>query len=163
MTARRRSADPPSGRTIFSLSERETFEIGRLLGSRLNGGELVLLVGQLGSGKTVFARGIASGLGIPARDVSSPSYTLVQEYQGGRVPLFHIDLYRLEDPSEIATLGLEDLLGSGAVVVVEWGERVPAAWAQDPLTVRFHDIGESSRRIDLLADSPAAAALAHDA
>ena len=138
------------GGSLFSLSEKETFEIGHTLGRRLNGGELVRLVGQLGVGKTVFARGIASGLGIASGDVCSPSYTLVQEYTGGRLPMFHVDLYRIDQPEEVGTLGMEDLLASGAVVVVEWGERLPPSYGTDSLTARFHDIGEASRRIEML-------------
>ena len=162
MTGAKSSAPWASDGILFSLSEQETFQIGRALGSRLGGGELVLLEGQLGIGKTVFARGIANGLGIPARDVCSPSYTLVQEYTGGRIDMFHVDLYRIEQPDDICTLGLEDLMASGAVVVVEWGERLPEAYGTDALTVRFQDIGEASRRIELLAPSDGCSP-AHDA
>jgi tRNA threonylcarbamoyladenosine biosynthesis protein TsaE len=110
----------------------------------------VLLEGPLGIGKTVFARGIAAGLGIAPEQVCSPSFTLVQEYAGGRVRMYHIDLYRIESVNEVGTLGLEELLSSGAVVVVEWGERLPDAYRRDAMTVRLHDIGEASRRIELL-------------
>ena len=98
-TSRRRRSGPGSSgsrHTLFSLSEQETIEIGRTLGRGLHGGDLVLLEGELGLGKTVLAKGIAAGLGVDPDDVTSPSYTLVQEYEGGRVPLFHLDLYRLD-------------------------------------------------------------------
>ena len=85
--------------------------------------------------------------------VCSPSFTLVHEYSGGRHPLFHVDLYRIEQVEDIGTLGLEELLASGSVVVVEWGERLPEAYRRDALTVRLHDIGEASRRIELQVKS----------
>ncbi|HKQ60803.1 MAG TPA: tRNA (adenosine(37)-N6)-threonylcarbamoyltransferase complex ATPase subunit type 1 TsaE [Candidatus Polarisedimenticolaceae bacterium] len=137
-------------RTVFSLSEDETFEFGRVFARQLRGGELIVLEGELGLGKTVFARGIAVGLGVPAEDVSSPSFTLVQEYRGGRLPLFHVDLYRLNAQDEIRTLGLEELLSGESIVVVEWGERLPLYMLAKAITVRLHDMGEGSRRIELL-------------
>jgi tRNA threonylcarbamoyladenosine biosynthesis protein TsaE len=151
MSSRKRPAGRRGGASggLFSLTEGETYEIGRTLGRQLGGGELVLLEGPLGAGKTVFARGIAAGLGIDPDQVCSPSYTIVQEYNGERSRMYHIDLYRIEHVDEIATLGLEELLESGAVVVVEWGERLPESHRRDAVTVRLHDIGEAARRIEL--------------
>ncbi len=151
MSSGKRSRDQRRGASggLFSLSEGETYEIGRRLGRQFGGGELVLLEGPLGSGKTVFARGIAAGLGIDPDQVCSPSYTIVQEYDGERSRMYHIDLYRIEHVEEIGTLGLEELLGSGAVVVVEWGERLPESYRRHAVTVRLHDIGEAARRIEL--------------
>jgi tRNA threonylcarbamoyladenosine biosynthesis protein TsaE len=144
-------------RTVFSLSEEETLDLGRGLGRALKGGELLLLQGDLGYGKTVFARGVAVALGILPEEVSSPSFTLVHEYVGGRVPLFHIDLYRLETPEdEVGALGIEDILAAGGVVLVEWGEKLPPFLRRGATTIRFHDVGEGSRRIEILADSTAA-------
>lgn len=140
-------------RTVFSLSEEETCALGEVFARSLKGGELVLLEGELGLGKTVFARGIASGLELPPEDVSSPSFTLIQEYKGGRLHMFHVDLYRLNSPDELSTLGLEEILSSGGVVVVEWGEKLPAYYHANAITVRLHDVGEGSRRIEL--DQPA--------
>lgn len=137
-------------RTVFSLSEAETIEFGRSLARQIEDGQLIVLEGDLGSGKTVFVRGLAAGLGIAPEDVWSPSFTLVHEYKGGRLPLYHVDLYRLETPEETATLGVEELLDTGAVVAVEWGERLPPVYRRDAVTVRFHDIGEGSRRIEVL-------------
>jgi len=139
----------PATRTVFSLSEEETQELGRSLARGLRGGELVLLVGDLGLGKTVFVRGMALGLGIEPEDVSSPSFTLVQHYRGGRVPLCHVDLYRLSSEEEIGTLGIDELLASDAVVAVEWGDRLPPFWRKSAITVRFHDMGEGCRQIEL--------------
>lgn len=145
-------ADKP--RTVFSLSEDETVELGRTLSRNMKGGELVLLEGDLGLGKTVFARGIAVGLGIAAEDVNSPSFTLVQEYGGGRLPMFHVDLYRLSGGEDVESLGLDDLLASDAIVVIEWGEKLPAYHRRGAITVRFHDVGEGSRRIEILGLNP---------
>lgn len=146
--------DPGLPRTVFSLSESETFDLGCSFAQQLRGGELILLEGDLGLGKTVFARGVASGLGIAAGDVSSPSFTLVQEYRGGRLPMFHVDLYRLDDDTGLESLGLEEILSAGAVVVVEWGEKLPSYHCREALGIRFHDIGEDSRRIELLPPRP---------
>jgi tRNA threonylcarbamoyladenosine biosynthesis protein TsaE len=134
---------------VYTLSEEETFDLGRSVAARLDSGRLVLLEGTLGLGKTVFARGLAAGLGIEPDDVSSPTFTLVQEYFGGRLPMFHIDLYRIEDPAELGGLGLEEFLAGGAVVVIEWGERMPASYRRDALLIRFTDMGESTRRIEI--------------
>ena len=137
-------------RTVFTLSEDETFDLGRVLAQQLKAGDLVLLSGELGLGKTVFARGIAAGLGIDPTDVASPSFTLVNEYTGGRAPMYHVDLYRIDEPEDLSGLGLEEILSGGAVVVVEWGERLPPFYRRDATTVQFHDIGEGSRRIELI-------------
>ncbi len=109
--------------TVTTHSEEETAAAGRELASRLGPGSVVLLYGELGSGKTAFVRGLASGLGVDPADVSSPTFTIVQHYTGGRVPLLHVDLYRLE-PKEVDDLGLDEL-GEEAVVAVEWAERLP--------------------------------------
>ena len=148
------AATAPGPRTVFSLSEEETVDLGRGLGRGLKGGELLLLQGDLGYGKTVFVRGVAMALGVLPEEVSSPSYTLVHEYKGGRLPLFHIDLYRLDTPEEeVGALGIEDILAAGGVVLVEWGEKLPPFLRRSATTVRFHDVGEGSRRIEILAES----------
>lgn len=144
------SAAPAGMHTVYSLSEEETLDLGRAFARHLQGGELVLLEGDLGMGKTVFARGVAAGLGVAPEDVSSPSFTLVQEYRGGRVPLFHIDLYRIAAGEDTESIGLEEILSAGAIAVVEWGDRLAGYWQRDALTVRFHDVGEGSRRIELV-------------
>lgn len=147
-----RGAD--GARTVFSLSEEETLDLGRGLGRALKGGELLLLEGDLGLGKTVFARGIATALGVAPDEVSSPSFTLVHEYKGGRVPLFHLDLYRLEmHDDDLGALGIEEILAAGGVVLVEWGEKLPPFLKRGGTTIRFHDVGEDSRRIEIVAAS----------
>ena len=111
-------------KVFSSHSEEETEAIARRLAGSLQPDSVVLLQGDLGAGKTVFARGLAEGLGADAADVSSPTFTLIQEYRGGRLPLLHVDLYRLDDPREIDDLGLEEL-GEGAVLAVEWADKLP--------------------------------------
>jgi len=149
---------------VFTLSEEETFDLGRALARSLKGGEIVVLEGELGLGKTVFARGIAAGLGVAPEDVSSPSFTLVQEYHGGRLVMFHVDLYRVNDISEeVGTLGIEEILTAGGVVVVEWGEKLPPYLRRGALTVRFHDLGEGSRRVEIVPDIKAPAQRLGDA
>jgi tRNA threonylcarbamoyladenosine biosynthesis protein TsaE len=111
-------------RVIVTRSEQETFRLARVLARNFRGCEVVLLIGELGAGKTVFAKGIAAGLGLkdPA-PVCSPSFTLLNVYQA-KFPIFHFDLYRLEKGAEVEELGLEDYLDRG-VVIVEWGEKIP--------------------------------------
>jgi tRNA threonylcarbamoyladenosine biosynthesis protein TsaE len=113
----------PVTKTITTHSEMETVDVGRELAATLAAGAVVLLFGDLGAGKTAFVRGLAEGLGVPREDVSSPTFTLVQEYRGGRLPLFHVDLYRLNDPREIDDLGLDEIAADG-VMAIEWAEKV---------------------------------------
>ena len=110
--------------TYATHSEQETAAVGRELGRTLASGSVVLLSGDLGAGKTAFVKGLAEGLDIDAGDVSSPTFTLVQEYRGGRLTLFHVDLYRLTDPREIDDLGLEEI-AAGGVLAIEWAEKLP--------------------------------------
>ncbi|MCR4396391.1 MAG: tRNA (adenosine(37)-N6)-threonylcarbamoyltransferase complex ATPase subunit type 1 TsaE [Candidatus Saccharicenans sp.] len=110
---------------LRTSSEEETFNLAERLARQLAGNELILISGELGAGKTVLVKGLASGLGVVEPEaVCSPSFTLVNIYRGQK-DLIHVDLYRLENPEEIADLGLEDYLGTG-VVAVEWAERLPA-------------------------------------
>jgi tRNA threonylcarbamoyladenosine biosynthesis protein TsaE len=109
---------------VRSRSEDETAAAGRELAAQLSAGDAVLLYGDLGAGKTAFTRGLAEGLGIEPADVNSPTFTIMQEYRGGRAPLLHVDLYRLSDPREIDDLGLDEL-GASAVLAIEWADRLP--------------------------------------
>src|SRR5512147_327409 len=105
-------------------SEEETIALGESIAGRLPRRAVVLLIGNLGAGKTTLAKGIVEGLGAAdTADVSSPTFTLIHEYGGGRV--FHIDLYRIEEAAELRTLGLDELMDREAVMLVEWGERFP--------------------------------------
>ena len=105
-------------------SEAETTAVARRMAAQLSTGDVVLLHGDLGAGKTAFVRGLAEGLGIPDEEVSSPTFTLIQEYRCGRLPLFHVDLYRLNDPREIEDLGLDEI-GADGVLAIEWAEKLP--------------------------------------
>jgi tRNA threonylcarbamoyladenosine biosynthesis protein TsaE len=112
-----------TNKTITTQSEDETAGAARELGATLSAGDVVLLFGDLGAGKTAFVRGLAAGLDLDHREVTSPTFTLVQEYRGGRLPLVHVDLYRLNDPREIDDLGLEEI-GADAVLAIEWAEKM---------------------------------------
>ena len=131
--------------TIVTRSEEETSAAGDRFAARVRPGDVVLLHGDLGAGKTAFVRGLARGLGASPGEVSSPTFTLVQEYRG-RLMLYHVDLYRLK-PIEVADLGLDELT-EGAVVAVEWAER----WSDAPLgawVVRIQSEGENQRSISI--------------
>src|ERR1700689_1789392 len=117
-------------------SEDETIEVGRRIARELPRRAVVLLIGNLGAGKTTLAKGIISGLGAaPPEDVSSPTFTLIHEYAEGRV--YHIDLYRLDRPEELATLGLEEIFDRDAIVLIEWGERFPQLMPEERLEIRL--------------------------
>lgn len=110
--------------TITSHSPAETFAHGRALAATLHAGDVLAIDGDLGAGKTHLVKGIAEGLGCTG-DVTSPTFTLVHEYTGGRLPLFHFDFYRLEAGDEALRIGLDDYLGEHGVVVIEWGGKFP--------------------------------------
>jgi tRNA threonylcarbamoyladenosine biosynthesis protein TsaE len=129
---------------IDSNSEHETVEAGRALAERLHAGDVLLLYGDLGAGKTAFVRGLARGLGAPDEDVSSPTFTLVQEYRGERLTLFHADLYRLT-PAEAADLALHEI-GEDGVLAIEWADRL-AGPPSPTVTIRIDTLGTDRRRI----------------
>jgi len=112
----------------LTRSEAETSAAGCELAATLSAGDVVLLYGDLGAGKTAFVKGLAEGLGAPRDEVSSPTFTLMQEYRGGRLTLFHVDLYRLDDPREIDDLGLDEI-AEGGVLAIEWAEKSAASQA----------------------------------
>jgi tRNA threonylcarbamoyladenosine biosynthesis protein TsaE len=128
-------------------SEEETARAGERLGATLKAGDVVLLFGDLGAGKTAFVRGIARGLGASADDVSSPTFTIVQQYSGAGPTLYHVDLYRL-NPDEVDDLGLDDLVSGDGIVAIEWAER----WRgrpDDVVEVRLAEVADTQRSVDV--------------
>lgn len=128
-------------------SEEETIALGERLARELPRPATVLLIGNLGTGKTTLAKGIVKGLGVaPPEEVSSPTFTLVHEY-GAPPRVYHVDLYRLDTEREVATLGLDDIFDKHGVVLIEWGERFPALMPAARIEVRLEHAGEDARRI----------------
>ena len=131
------------GRTleIISSSPQETEHIGSLLGTMLSPGDVIALSGELGSGKTTLVKGLAQGMGFDRDEVVSPSFTLVNEYEGP-LPLFHIDLYRLVDERDLREMGYEEYLGAAGVAVIEWADRVRDAIPHESLwiTLQYHGV-----------------------
>ena len=136
-------------------SPAETESIGAALGKIIEPGMVIAYRGDLGAGKTAFTRGLARGLGCNEL-VTSPTYTIVNEYLGGRLPLFHFDMYRLRSSDDLFDIGWEDYLERGGVCAVEWSENVDDAM-EDAIYITIEKLGEDSRRItleggDILAD-----------
>ena len=137
--------------SILSNSEAQTTEAARSLAAGLGAGDIVILTGTLGAGKTVFVRGLAEGLGIDPREVHSPSFTILGEY--GPAPsglrLVHVDLYRIDGIAEVEDLGLGDYLAADCVIAVEWGEKLPARLQSGAVRVTLEDAGEDRRRLTI--------------
>ena len=134
---------------LISNSPAETEEAGETLARRLTPGAVVAFTGDLGAGKTAFIRGLARGLGVEER-VTSPTFTIVNEYLGGRVPLFHFDLYRLQTPEDLEVAGFYDYLEDGAVVAAEWSENFAQLLAQEKaIRISIVPTGENSREITI--------------
>ena len=128
-------------------SPEETERIGAALGTIIKPGTVIAYRGDLGAGKTAFTRGLARGLG-STELVTSPTYTIVNEYLGGRMPLFHFDMYRLRSSDDLWDIGWEDYLERGGVCAVEWSENVEDA-LEDPISITIEKLGEESRRITI--------------
>ena len=148
MTQPPRPASPvPTG------SEAETRAVARQMAAGLRAGDVVLLEGSLGAGKTVFARGLAEGLGVDPEEVRSPTFTLVNIYRG-RVPVYHIDLYRIGKPADLAEIGLEEFLGTDGVALVEWPDRLGRFLPEESVLVRLRDLDGDRREITLFDSRP---------
>ncbi|HSC27467.1 MAG TPA: tRNA (adenosine(37)-N6)-threonylcarbamoyltransferase complex ATPase subunit type 1 TsaE [Vicinamibacterales bacterium] len=133
---------------LVTNSEAATAAVGEQLAAAVSPGDVVLLFGALGAGKTAFVRGMARGLGAAPEEVSSPTFTIVQEYKGRSATLFHVDLYRLTS-AEVDDLGLDELVSGDGIVAIEWAEH----WAgrpDDVVEVRLTDEGEDRRRLDIV-------------
>ena len=131
----------------LSHSVAETEDIGAQLARSLRPGTVLAYQGDLGMGKTAFTRGLARGLGY-AEPVTSPTYTIVNEYLGGRLPLFHFDMYRLASSDDLWDIGWDDYLDRGGVCAVEWSENISDA-LEDAIVITIHKTGETSRRIEI--------------
>ncbi len=136
---------------ILSKSVEETIEIGKEIGRKLKGGEVVCLIGPLGSGKTHLIKGIAAGAGAKdAHQVNSPTFVLINEYSG-RLEIFHIDAYRIESIEEFERLGVYDLIGPGSIVLIEWADKVEAALRGiDCIKIKLAHIGADERQIHII-------------
>jgi tRNA threonylcarbamoyladenosine biosynthesis protein TsaE len=147
---RQRAVQPAHGFECVSHSAAQTARIGQRLGELLQRGDTVVLLGEFGAGKTHFAKGVAEGLGSTDL-VHSPSFVLVNEYRAGfahqGMPIYHIDLYRLEDPQAVAGIGLEEMIDGNGVTLIEWGERA-AAWLSDQrITITLEHLSDTKRTI----------------
>lgn len=136
----------PEDFEIVCRSEEETRSLGFRIGTAADGPMILSLEGALGAGKTCFVQGLAAGCGVDPAHVSSPTFTLVHEYLGGRLPLVHFDLYRLESAHELVPLGFEDYLHGPGICAIEWGDKFPAALPAGAWRVRF-SIEPSGRRL----------------
>jgi len=132
---------------FITNSDAETEAVGAALGAVLQPGTVLAFEGDLGAGKTAFTRGLARGLGASDR-VTSPTYTIVNEYLSGRLPLFHFDMYRLSSADDLWDIGWEDYLERGGVCAVEWSENVAEA-LEAPVRIRMEKLGEETRRITI--------------
>jgi len=137
--------------SVITSSPEQTWRIGELLGELLGPGDLVCLYGDLGAGKTSLSYGIALGLEVKEQYITSPTFTFVNEYEG-RVPFYHIDLYRLKDPEELENIGFEEYLGSDGVTVIEWAERAEDELPGERLSVYLNYVNENSREIGFLPE-----------
>jgi tRNA threonylcarbamoyladenosine biosynthesis protein TsaE len=132
--------------TIISHSAQETFSFGEKIAARLVRGDVLALVGELGAGKTQFVKGVAAGLG-HGDAVTSPTFTLIHEYAGGRLPLHHFDFYRAEDADDILRIGFDDYLAGEGIVAIEWADKFPALLPARAHWLRFRMLTDDGREI----------------
>jgi tRNA threonylcarbamoyladenosine biosynthesis protein TsaE len=141
-------------RDFTTNSPEETIALGRELASRLAPPKIVVLRGDLGAGKTTLVKGIAEGFQAASHDdVTSPTFTLIHEYRGPGATLYHIDLYRIDTPRELETLGLDDLMTDNSVLLIEWGEKFPRFEREKDVEIAIERISENARKIKVIGDS----------
>ena len=133
---------------IITKSTAETRGLGEKIAACLQPGDVLLLEGDLGAGKSELTRGIARGLGV-TETVTSPSFTILNVYESGRCPLYHFDWYRLEDAGELYELGMDEYLGGDGIAVVEWPGQCPDAIPENAMRIRLEAAGENERKIDI--------------
>jgi tRNA threonylcarbamoyladenosine biosynthesis protein TsaE len=137
-------------RETLTHSAAETVAFGRSLATSLAPPKLVLLRGELGAGKTTLVKGIAEGFqAAKEEDVTSPTFTLVHEYRGPQVNVYHIDLYRVDTPRQLETLGLDDLMADNAILLIEWGEKFPRFLHERDVEIALRSLGENERKITI--------------
>jgi tRNA threonylcarbamoyladenosine biosynthesis protein TsaE len=140
-------------REFITHSAEETIALGRELAPLLAPPKLVLLRGDLGAGKTTLVKGIAQAFQAAAEeDVTSPTFTLVHEYRGPSATLYHIDLYRVDTPRQLETLGLDDLMNENSILLIEWGEKVPRFDRERDVEIALERVSENIRRIEIVSD-----------
>jgi tRNA threonylcarbamoyladenosine biosynthesis protein TsaE len=135
--------------TFLSNSTTATLSLGERIGARLQAGSIITLTGELGCGKTLLTRGICAGLGVPLRQVNSPTFVLVNEYHG-RLPVFHLDMYQLGTASDAVEFGMLDYLARArsGVMIIEWAEKIAAVLPDDCLKLHFHVLSARKRRLE---------------
>ncbi len=135
-------------KTIETHSAEETTDLGRRLSNDIKPGTIVLLRGDLGAGKTTLVKGIAEGFHAAlAEDVTSPTFTLIHEYRGPKVTLYHIDLYRIDTPRELDTLALDDLISANSILLIEWGEKFERFTKERDREIAIEHLGGDDRRV----------------
>jgi tRNA threonylcarbamoyladenosine biosynthesis protein TsaE len=135
-------------REFITHSPEETIALGRTLASLIAPPKIVLLRGDLGAGKTTLVKGIAEGFRAASEDdVTSPTFTLVHEYRGPAAILYHIDLYRVDTPRQLETLGLDDLISENSVLLIEWGEKFPRFVKEQDVEIALERVGETARKV----------------
>lgn len=134
---------------MISHSAEETRNLGKKLSAHLKAGDVVLLQGDLGAGKSEFARGVARGLGITGA-VPSPSFTILNAYDEGRIPLYHFDWYRIEEAQEIYDMGMEEQLGGDGIALIEWSERAQECLPEKLLEITIHTLDNETREITFI-------------
>lgn len=126
-------------------NEKQTKKFAKKFAKKLNGGEIILLIGDLGAGKTTFTKSVAKYLKIKEH-ITSPTFTMVNEYHSGRLVLYHFDMYRIEDDSEAREIGLEEYFNSNAVCMIEWPERIERLLPKNRIEIKIEKIDETSRK-----------------
>lgn len=156
-SADQRAGAPPRPRSLdlVSQSSLHTERIGERLARLARPGDVLALSGELGAGKTVLAKGVAAGLGLDPADVASPTFIILREHYGGRMPLYHLDLYRLEG-QDLGTTGWEETLEGGGITVIEWPDRAGSSLPEDRLDIRLEHIADTKRRVLMEATGPRA-------
>jgi tRNA threonylcarbamoyladenosine biosynthesis protein TsaE len=141
-------------RELTTHSAEETVAFGRTLAELLSPPKIVLLRGDLGAGKTTLVKGIAEGFQAASEeDVTSPTFTLVHEYRGPRANLYHIDLYRIDTPRQLETLGLDDLVSANSILLIEWGEKFPRFAHERDVEIALESVGENTRHIRITTNA----------